>query len=59
MANIIFTSRRFYPRKVLQFGDIKNDGQKEKGALKEFKGIQIPYEVLTAQKLNDKEKNDI
>ena len=29
---------------------------KEKGVLKEFKGIWIPYEVLTDKKLNDKEK---
>ena len=28
---------------------------KEKGVLKEFKGIWIPYEVLTDKKLNDKE----
>ena len=29
---------------------------KEKGVLKDFKGIWIPYEVLTDKKLNDKEK---
>ena len=31
-------------------------GQKEKGVLKEFKGIWIPYEVLVDKNLNDKEK---
>ena len=29
---------------------------KEKGVLKEFKGIWIPYEVLVDKNLNDKEK---
>ena len=30
--------------------------QKERGVLKEFKGIWIPYDVLVDKKLNDKEK---